>query len=154
MKTSASLATDNNKPSYYNVLAAAANQRLHETWQAIQGFLLLACWHFADCSYASSSSSFVRFLKEQGKEREEKRAKIYWMALFILFFATIPLLLMGSFLLSLFTFRLFDVLEKTASFRSSFVYRTPLERWRMNEREVLFSWRQRLYLPFHLCAII
>lgn len=71
VKTSASLATDNNKPSYYNVLAAAANQRLHETWQAIQGFLLLACWHFADCSYASSSS--VRFLKEQGKKRKEPK---------------------------------------------------------------------------------
>jgi hypothetical protein len=77
VKTSASLATDNNKPSYYNVLAAAANQRLHETWQAIQGFLLLACWHFADCSYASSSSpfpsSFHQKLKEKGKRETREK---------------------------------------------------------------------------------
>jgi hypothetical protein len=55
-------------------------------------------------------------------------------------------------LLSIFTISAFSRSSRKLRRFVCLAYRTPPERWRMNEREVLFSWRQRLYLPFHLCA--
>lgn len=113
------------------LLQCTTAARLPETWKAFKvfSFSQLVFWHVADGSFA--------ILFRQSRERAEilpDASLRWWVSPVALLSALFP--------------------SKIAPLGCYLVYQIALQHWRMNEREVLFSWRRLPHLPFHLCAII